>query len=371
MDEFNYQFESRKKDHLQWSLSSQAQAESFREFDQIQLIPEALPDLNLEEVSTRSSFVGQSFSMPIFISSMTAGHKDSLAINRQLALLSQRKQILMGVGSQRRELQDQNAGQEWKEIRKQAPKSFLIGNLGLSQVIQTPLSDIHRLLENLQAQALFVHLNSLQECLQKEGTPFFRGGLKALEKLCKELNVPVIVKEVGCGISKETSRRLMETGVAAIDVSGAGGTHWGRIETLRYGENEAGKEIGESFADWGLSTVESLINAKEAGGDFSVWASGGVRNGVEAMKLLSLGADFVGMARPWLLAMHQTNDHSQFQLLKDEKCAENLDRLSDRFQRELQIALFCTGCASLSDLKKKKVWQWKNRSQTFSKDSQS
>lgn len=369
MDEFNYQFESRKKDHLQWSLSSQAQSESFREFEQIQLIPEALPDLNLQDVSTRTTFVGHEFSMPLFISSMTAGHKDSTAINAQLARLSQRKQIIMGVGSQRRELQDPNARQEWKEIRKQAPSAFLIGNLGLSQVIQTPISEIQKLIENLQAQALFVHLNSLQECLQKEGTPSFRGGWKALENVCKHLGVPVIIKEVGCGISLETARRLMETGVIAVDVSGAGGTHWGRIETLRYSENEVGKEIGESFADWGLSTVESLLNAKEAGEDFPVWASGGVRNGVEAMKLLSLGADFVGMARPWLLALHQVDAQLRFQLLNEEKCEESLDRLATRLQRELQIALFCTGCANLSDLKKKKVWQWKNRSQMFSKAS--
>ncbi len=175
----------------------------------------------------------------------------------------------------------------------------------------------------------------------------------ALEKICAQVGVPVIVKEVGCGISTETSRRLSEAGVTAIDVSGAGGTHWGRIETLRYKDDEIGKEIGESFSDWGVSTVESLLNAKEANVSCQIWASGGVRNGVEAMKLLSLGAHFIGMARPWLLAMN------------------DLDRFALRLQRELQIALFCTGCANVDDLKKKKVWKWKNRSQKPLRDSRS
>lgn len=368
MGEFNDQFENRKKDHLQWSLSAQTQTEQFREFDQIQLIPEALPDLDLEGVSTAASFLGKELSMPIFISSMTAGHKDSLQINRQLALFSERKKVMMGVGSQRRELQDPEARQEWKAIRKLAPKALLLGNLGISQAIRTPLDQIRGLVENLEAQALFIHLNSLQECLQREGTPFFRGGWKALEKICAEVGVPVVVKEVGCGISAETAQRLMETGVRAIDVSGAGGTHWGRVETLRYGENEIGKIIGESFADWGLSTVESLMSAKSAG-QTEVWASGGVRNGVEAMKLLSLGAEFVGMARPWLLALNKNEESADFHLADEKTGSESLDLLFFRLQKELQIALFCTGCASVDELRKKKVWKWKNRSQMYSKDS--
>ncbi len=369
MDEFNYQFENRKQDHLQWSLSSHAQSESFREFDQIQLIPEALPEMNLAEVTTRTSFLGRELSMPIFISSMTAGHADSFAINRELALLSQRKQIMMGVGSQRRELKDAEAGKEWKEIRKLAPQALLMGNLGLSQAIETSITEVRRLVENLEAQALFIHLNSLQECLQKEGTPNFRGGWLALEKLCSQIGVPVIVKEVGCGISPQTSRRLSEAGVTAIDISGAGGTHWGRVETLRYNEDDIGKEIGESFADWGLSTVDSLLSAKEANVSCQVWASGGVRNGLEAMKLMSLGAEFVGMARPWLLAMSETADQLKFKMSAGDKCADNLDRLAIRFQRELQIALFCTGSANVNELKRKKVWKWKNLSRKHSRDS--
>ena len=368
MNEFNLEFENRKQDHLQWSLSSKAQAESLREFDQIQLIPEALPELDLEDVTTTTTFLHHEISMPIFISSMTAGHKESLQINRELALLSERKKIMMGVGSQRRELTDHESSREWKEIRKLAPKAILLGNLGLSQIIDSPISNIQRLIENLEAQALFVHLNALQECLQKEGTPQFRGGLNALEKLCAQLKVPVIVKEVGCGISAATAKRLSSVGIYAIDISGAGGTHWGRVETLRYTHEEAGREIGESFSDWGMSTVDSLLSALEAQVNCQLWASGGVRNGVEAMKMLALGAEFVGMARPWLLCLSQ---QEQFQLLDPETCAQNLDRFADRLKKELAIAMFCTGVAHKNELKTKKVWKWKNRSQTYSKDFRS
>lgn len=368
MNDFSFQFENRKQDHLQWSLSHRAQSETFREFDQIQLIPEALPDLDFQEVSTRTYFLNHELSMPIFISSMTAGHKDSFKINRELALLSQRKKIMMGVGSQRRELTDPESSREWRDIRKLAPQAVLLGNLGLSQIIDTPISSIMRLVENLEAQGLFIHLNPLQECLQKEGTPQFRGGLAAIEKLCSRLSVPVVVKEVGCGISPETAKRLSDVGVHAIDVSGAGGTHWGRIETLRYADNEIKKNVGQSFSDWGLSTVDSLIGINDANVSCQLWASGGVRNGVEAMKLMALGAQFVGLARPWLLCLSES-DH--FQLLNTEVCSQNLDRFADQIQNELQIALFCTGCAHGNELKLKKVWKWKNRSLTHSRDSRS
>jgi len=370
MDESNTQFEKRKKDHLQWSLSPQAQSESLRDFNQIQLIPEALPDQNLEQVSTRTSFLNHPLSMPIFISSMTAGHKDSLELNRDLALLSQRKQILMGVGSQRRELKDSQASREWQEIRKEAPKAVLVGNLGLSQAIETPMSEIRRLVDNLEAQALFIHLNALQECLQMEGTPQFKGGWETLEKICKEVGVPVIVKEVGCGMSGPTALRLSELGVAAVDVSGAGGTHWGRVETLRYSQNDLARQIGESFSDWGLSTVESLLQGKEARLRCQLWASGGVRNGVEAMKLLSLGADMVGVARPWMMSLGSASPTGEFKKLPTEKAAMQLDFLAARFQKELQIALFCTGCSDLKDLKQKKVWKWKSPSLRSLKDFQ-
>lgn len=350
MSELISQFEKRKRDHLQWSLHDEAQALGLNHFDSVQLIPEALPDLNLDEVSTQTSVFGKPVSLPIFVSSMTAGHADSLWINMELALLSQERRLLMGVGSQRRELHEPEALNEWSKVRKVAPQALLMGNLGISQVIHTPLDKITELLDRLQAIGLFVHLNALQECLQAEGTPQFRGSWLALEKLVKNLSVPVVVKEVGCGFSSLTLKRLAQIGVTAVDVSGAGGTHWGRVETLRLEKESQSRETGEVFQNWGLSTVQSLINAQEAQVPYQVWASGGVRSGLDAAKCLALGARMVGVAQPWMKTLLQN---------PREKAQESLHKLADRYENELKISLFCTGCASVDQFMTKKAILWK------------
>ena len=195
MSELISQFEKRKRDHIQWSLKNEAQALGLSHFDSLQLVPEALPDLDLNEVSTSVSALGKTFSLPIFVSSMTAGHADSLWINMELALLSQSRRLLMGVGSQRRELRDAEALNEWTKVRQAAPDALLMGNLGISQIIHTPIEKIRELLDRSGALGLFVHLNALQECLQTEGTPQFRGSWKALEKLVKEISLAKKAKE--------------------------------------------------------------------------------------------------------------------------------------------------------------------------------
>jgi isopentenyl-diphosphate delta-isomerase len=337
------QFEKRKREHIALALSPETQSVTSSDWDHYQLQHEAFPEINFEEVDVSASFFSRSLSSPLFISSMTAGHADGELINSRLAALSERRQILMGVGSQRKELQDVTAANEWKKIKKQFPKSLLLGNVGISQVISSPIEKIQSLVDSLEAVALFVHTNPMQEILQVEGTPQFRGGMKALENLVKKLSVPVIVKEVGFGFSLPTLNRLNETGISVVDISGKGGTHWGRIEGLR-SQSEALNQASLTFKDWGKTTLQVLREIENAKFSFKIWASGGIRNGLDAAKVLSLGASMAGVAQPWLKAALESE--------------ENLDRLFERLQLELKIALFCTGSANISDLSSRKVGSW-------------
>ena len=340
-------FESRKKDHIELSLNEANQAAGLSGLDQVQLIHEALPEMNLEDVTLKSSLLGRAMKTPLFISSMTAGHAGGFQINQVLAEVSAARGWLMGVGSQRRELFDPTAAEEWKRIRSLFPKTQLVGNIGLVQLIQSPVGDVLRLAENLEAVGLFVHLNALQECLQPEGAALFRGGLDAIRTLARVSPVPIIVKETGCGFSEATIQKLWNTGIHAIDVSGLGGTHWGRIEGKR---SEAGSElrrVAETLQNWGHSTLESLLSAREVSTKFGdhvrVWASGGVRSGLDAAKCLALGAEAVGFAKPALAAAVLG--------------AEALDRWMAQTELELKLSLFCTGMESPEELRVRQAWK--------------
>ena len=343
--ESNVQFESRKRDHIRLSLSEKNQAAGESGLERVALVHEALPDLDFAQVSLARTTLKIKMPTPFLVSSMTAGHDRSAELNTRLARACAERGWLMGVGSQRRELGDREAAGEWKGLRARAKGVRLLGNLGLAQLIRSKTADVERLVGGLEASAMIIHLNALQECLQPEGTPDFRGGLKALERLCKSLPVPVVVKETGCGMSRATLKRLRGTGVAAVDVSGYGGTHWGRIEGDRNAEGDIRFQAAKSLANWGISTVDSLVDAMEVKPDYEVWASGGVRSGVDAAKLLAMGATTVGFAMPVLEAA-----------LRGERAL--LERM-ETFEYELKTALFCTGAKDIKELQKKKVWKWR------------
>lgn len=345
------QFVKRKKDHINLSLDKLSQASGKNGADRICLIHEALPEINFEDIDLNIKSLGYSLKSPFFISSMTAGHDESLSLNTLLAQSCEKYNWWFGVGSQRRQLFDVKADVEWERVRQSAPSVSIMGNIGISQLIQTPTKDIQKLCDKMQAVAMIVHLNPLQECLQKEGTPQFKGGLKAIEKLCKDLDRPVVVKETGCGMSASTMKSLDQAGVSAIDVSGFGGTHWGRVEHMRADfcepdkNNETiKKEVGASFYDWGIPTLESLLQAREAKLSCEIWASGGVRSGVEAYKFLALGACRVGLAQPILQAAFAGQ--------------KALSTKIEALEYELKVAMFCTGIESLKNLKDKVVWHW-------------
>jgi isopentenyl-diphosphate delta-isomerase len=352
-------FEKRKEDHIKWALDSRTQGIGQSGLVRVELQHSAFPELDFQDVNPRQElFSGAvlsrleaigvasrnpSFATPAFVSSMTAGHSGSTGINSRLARVCEKRNWLLGVGSQRRELFEPAASREWTEIRRQCPRVHFLGNLGLSQVIQTKPEEIERLVEALGAVALIVHTNPLQEVIQPEGTPQFRGGLKALARLTRRLPCPVVVKEVGCGFSAADVKALFDTGIAALDVSGRGGTHWGRVEGYRAPGGSVWADAAQTFADWGHETLLTLRRAVKAQPPFDVWASGGVRSGLDVAKLVALGARFVGLAQPVMAAAVESE--------------EAIERLFERIEYEFRVALFCTGSATVADLQETRRWR--------------
>lgn len=333
------EFEVRKEDHLRLALNESTQSLGQSGLDHIHLEHEALPDLNFEDVSLSAASLGLKLRSPFLISSMTAGHPGAGSINTLLAHKAEEYGWLMGVGSQRRQLMEPGYAKEWQQLRRQVPGAQLLGNLGISQLITSTTDQVLHLADTLEAVGMIIHTNPLQEVLQPEGTPQFKGAWKAIERLCQSYKGPVIVKEVGCGFSRTTLKRLKDTGVAAVDISGRGGTHWGRLEGLRSPEQSVYSEAAKTFADWGHSTVTSLQTAVSLSPPYEVWASGGVRSGLDAAKLVALGAQVVGLAQPLLKAAMEGE--------------EALRAKMDLLEYELKVALFCTGSENLSQLREK------------------
>ncbi len=336
-------FESRKRDHIELALQEQNQTADVSQLESITLVHEALPDINFQDISIETTLFGEKQSKPFFISSMTAGHADATALNMRLARVCQDYQWPMGVGSQRRQLFDHEARREWQMVRRVAPTAILFANLGIAQVISTSTKLVQELVDSLEASAMIVHLNALQECLQPEGTPQFAGGLKSIGRLVKELECPVIVKETGCGMSLETMKRLNDIGVHAIDVSGLGGTHWGRIEGRRgeIGKNNKISQAARVFSNWGISSVESILNSQKLTSKSrpDIWASGGLRSGLDTAKFFALGAKMAGFAKP--------------ALENAVKGEEALTEWMSLMEYELKIAMFCTGSQNLNEIKNK------------------
>lgn len=331
-------FEARKREHITHALNPDTQTHA-PALSRFQLIHEALPDLNFEDITLESTRFNQTVATPFIVSSMTAGHHGAKELNFTLASACSNMHWAMGVGSQRRELTDPHAKTEWQTLRQEFPRLPLFGNIGISQLIQSSLDDIRRLVDNIEAQAMIIHANPLQECLQLEGTPQFRGSFQALEQICTSLGCPVILKETGCGFSPHTLQRLHNIGLAAVDLSGFGGTHWGRIEGLRNEAQSMQAHAADTFKDWGISTFDSLFAARKSDYDFELWGSGGIRSGLDAAKLLALGATTIGFAKPLLEAALQG--------------VEPLIEKMTGYHYELKVALFCTGSKDIASLQEK------------------
>lgn len=329
--------EERKQDHIRLCLEEDVQALTTRTgFQRYRFMHQALPEIDFAEVSTETWFLGRRVAAPILISSMTGGPELGRTINRNLATAAQRVGVAMGLGSQRIVLERPESLESF-QVRDVAPDVLLIGNVGAVQLnYGVDVSTLRRLKDAVGANAMYLHLNPLQEVIQPEGDTNFKGLLDKIAEVCQELGAPVLVKEVGNGIGPDTARRLAEAGVDALDVSGAGGTSWSRIEGKRSPDVLA-RTMGETFGDWGLPTTEALRLCRAELPSMPLVASGGIRSGVDIAKALVLGADMAALAIPFLEAATQS--------------AEAVQTVLERLVTELRIAMFCLGCRTLDELK--------------------
>jgi isopentenyl-diphosphate delta-isomerase len=284
---------SRKQAHLDLCLREDVEAaHKTTLFEEVELLHDALPDLALGDVDCRVRWLGKELAAPFVITGMTGGTAEAFDVNRDLARVAEENGIAFGVGSQRAMQKRPDSAWTYR-IREFAPTTVVLANIGLAQARAMPAADLVPLIEEIRADALCLHLNVAQELVQPEGDRDFRQGTQTFRRLCRELPVPVLAKETGCGISRGVALRLRAAGVKHIDVSGAGGTSWVRIEALR---DPAGGALGDVYRDWGIPTAASLLQVRGLG--LQVIASGGVRSGLDAAKAIALGASLVGAALP-------------------------------------------------------------------------
>jgi isopentenyl-diphosphate Delta-isomerase len=328
---------SRKADHIRINLRSDVSAKGVSSgFEQYRFLHQALPELDLDRVDTSLELFGRRLAAPLLISSMTGGTAEAREINQTLAGVAQSAGLAMGLGSGRVLLEHPEV-EDTFDVRPLAPDVLLFANLGAVQLNKgVTVDDCRRLVDRLSADALVLHLNPLQEALQPEGDTRFAGLLGRIEALCRQLECPVVAKEVGWGIAPDAVRRLLDAGVAAIDVAGAGGTSWSEVERHRI-QDPVRARVAEAFAGWGISTAEALCAARHVAPAALIFASGGVRSGLDACKAIALGADLVGMAGPFLRAA-----------AAGPRAATDLAvELTD----VLRMAMFCLGTRTVADLR--------------------
>jgi isopentenyl-diphosphate Delta-isomerase len=326
---------SRKADHIRISLENNVQSRRTNGLERFSFTHQALPEISLAAIDTRSVFLGRNLDVPFLISSMTGGTLQANRINRALAQAAQSMRVALALGSLRPVLEDGSLIRSYR-VRTLAPDVLLFANLGAVQLnYQYSAEDCQRAVELAEADALILHLNPLQEALQPEGNTDFSNLLTKIEAVCRALPVPVIVKEVGWGITGGTARKLAAAGVAAIDVAGAGGTSWSMVEGQRT-RSKAISRLAALYRDWGIPTADSLQECRAALPDLPLIASGGIRNGLEAAKCVALGAQLVGFARPLLRPA-----------TVGASAVENILR---QLSNELRTTMFVIGAKDLSAL---------------------
>ncbi len=329
--------EARKARHLDVCLDEDVQSALDPGWDGVRLQHEALPEIALDDVETATRFLDVPLAAPLLVSSMTGGTERAAVINRRLAAVAERRGIALGLGSGRALIENPDLLPTFA-VRDIAPRALLFANIGAVQLnYGIGVDDIRRLVETLGADALFLHLNPLQEALQPSGDTNFRTLLPKIAQVCRALDVPVLAKGVGSGISAATALRLVDAGIAAVDIAAAGGTSWARVEGKRSGDDRR-EALAETFAGWGSPTVDALRTLRGAFPALPLIASGGLRTGVHLAKALALGADLCGLALPFLEAADRSEE------AVDELVAALLDGL--------RIAMFATGSARLADLRR-------------------
>lgn len=327
----------RKVDHIRVALEEDVEFHTLTSgFERYRFVHQAMPEIDRSEVDTSVTLCGKLLSMPLIISPMTGGTHEAAVYNRRLAEAAQRFGIGMGVGSQRVALEDSLLESTF-QVRDVAPDVLLFANLGAVQLNNgCGVESCARAVEMIRADALTLHLNPLQESIQLHGNTNFRKLSSRIAEACKTLDVPVFAKEVGHGISERTAGLLVEAGVDGIDVAGAGGTSWAKVEGFRAVDPMAAS-LSRSLGEWGIPTVDSLLAVRRAAPNATVIASGGVRSGVDIAKAIALGADAAGIALPLLRAAADSQDALYAALTQ--------------LREELITAMFCTGCRTIEDLR--------------------
>jgi isopentenyl-diphosphate Delta-isomerase len=339
---------SRKLDHVQIVMGEDVAAKGVSSgFAAYRMPHDAVPELDLAEIDTSTTLLGKPMCAPLLISSMTGGASDVARINLALAEAAQTLGLAMGVGSQRSAIRDQRLAYTY-QVRQVAPRIPLLANLGAVQLNYSyGVDECRRAVEMIDADALILHFNVLQEAVQPEGNTNFKGllgkiELVKIELVCRDVGVPVIAKEVGNGIGAQAARRLIDAGVWGIDVAGAGGTSWSEVERFRQ-VSARGARVAGAFADWGTPTTEAIREVRAAFPAITLIGSGGIRSGVDIAKAIALGADIGATAKP---ALGPASEGQGAQGV-----IEGLRAYID----ELRIAMFCSGCADLQALRALKL----------------
>jgi len=320
--------EKRKKEHINIALKKSAQYKRSAGFENVDFVHCSLPEVDFSKINLSMKFLGKWLRYPLMITAITGGYTGGGHINRKLAEIAEENGLAFGIGSQRAMIENPEKKGTFA-VRELAPSVPLVANIGAIQLKEYSLRQIEGLVSGIEADALAVHLNPLQEAIQPEGDKDFSGVLRAIERLCSDIGVPVIVKETGAGMSADVAFKLRDAGVKYLDVAGAGGTSWSRVEYSRKGPVKG-------FEEWGIPTVESILMCK---GILPLIGSGGVRNGIDAAKCIALGADLAGAAYPFLKALNE----------------KKLKKMLDEWKMQMKMAAFLTGSKDYEGLKKAKM----------------
>ena len=339
-DEQIEQIRRRKKEGIDIPLNEKVQGkQNSTLFEDILLMHNALPEIDYDQIDLTTTFLKRKFSAPLIIDSMTGGTDEALIINKRLGEIAEKYGLGMGLGSQRAGLRSDKLVESYAIARRVAPNAFLIANIGGAQLAEgLSKEDVIRIIKMIDANALAIHLNPLQELVQPEGEPRFSGILNKISELIREIEVPVIVKEVGSGISPEVAIKLQQVGTSSINIAGAGGTSWAGIEKIRADNvnHYIKSNLGALFWDWGIPTALSIILVSRVIG-IPIISSGGLRNGLEITKSLILGARMCAMAYPFLR--------------KASESESSLDEYTQLVLAQIKSAMFLVGASNLDALR--------------------
>ncbi|HMU91365.1 MAG TPA: type 2 isopentenyl-diphosphate Delta-isomerase [Anaerolineales bacterium] len=332
--------DQRKADHIKINLEQDVRSALTTGLEKYRFIHEALPELDLNRIDTTLSLFGKKLASPTLVSSMTGGTSEAETINMRLAEAAQECGIAMGVGSQRAAIEHPEQAATF-QVRRVAPDILLFANIGAVQFnYGYGIDQCRKAIEMIEADGLYLHLNPVQEAVQDAGDVNWVGLAKKIEEVCKKLEVPVIAKEVGWGISEHTARILADCGVQAIDVAGAGGTSWSQVEMHR-APDEFTRQLAATFVGWGIPTAESIVGVKRAVPEMTIFASGGIKDGLDIAKCVALGASLGGMAGHFLKAAAIST--------------ENVIETMELVKRQIEVTMFATGAGTLASLRNGKL----------------